>query len=70
MPRNPQSGSKPPDGQAFGDIQSRLTGEPVLVTQSERCSEWDVRFGWWGMSAHRFPGQGRRVPGPELLAVL
>ncbi len=46
----PQSGAKPPDGQAFGDIQSRLTGEPVLVTETERCSDWDVRFGWWGMS--------------------
>lgn len=34
-------------GGAFADINARTNGEPVLVTQTERYSEWDSRFGWW-----------------------
>ena len=44
-----QPGSQAPADQVFGDIQARTNGEPVLVTQPERYSQWDARFGWWAM---------------------
>ena len=40
---------RPPPAQAFGDIQARTSGDPVLLTQPERYSQWDARFGWWAM---------------------
>ncbi len=41
------SDAKPASGEVFGDIKARTTGEPVLVTQTQRYGAWDARFGWW-----------------------
>ncbi len=39
---------KPAAGEAsFDDMLQRTNGDPVLVTEAERYSEWDFRFGWW-----------------------
>ncbi|MCC6123637.1 MAG: hypothetical protein IT426_01610 [Pirellulales bacterium] len=33
----------------FGDIVSRTDGNPTLLSRPTRYSQWDTRFGWWGI---------------------
>jgi hypothetical protein len=44
-----EPGVKVIDGQAFGDIGARTNGDPVLLNQPPRFSEYVGRFGWWAM---------------------
>lgn len=46
-----ESAPTPPvsSDQVFADIAARTNGEPVLLTQAERYSQWDGRFGYWAM---------------------
>ncbi len=52
----PPAGQAPAD-QVFGDIQARTNGDPVLLCQPERDSQWDARFGWWAMSHSGSPAK-------------
>jgi hypothetical protein len=40
------------EGNLFGDISARANGDPALLSQPSRYSEWDTRFGWWIMWTH------------------
>ena len=48
--------TKPADqaatGNLFGDISARADGDPALLSLPSRDSQWDARFGWWGMWTH------------------
>ena len=56
---NQKPGETSPSGEAaadqapgvspLGDISARANGDPVLLSQSSRYSQWDTRFGWWIM---------------------
>ncbi len=45
----PQASSQAPSDQVFGDILTRINGDPSRVIEPERYSQWDARFGWWAM---------------------
>jgi len=42
-----QPGKQAAGETSFGDLLQRTNGDPVLLTEAERYSEWNLRFGWW-----------------------
>ena len=66
-----QPGSQAPDrASRSADIQARTNGDPVLVTAAGTLFGVGRALRLVGVLAQRLAGEGRRVPGPEALAVL